>query len=76
MNVREMIVSMRMPPVTADFKALHERIQLAKLKGNLSDEILNECKDAECVVCGAIACPGGEPLHFHHDGCPSCDGGV
>jgi hypothetical protein len=20
-----------------------------------------------------IACPGNEPLHFHHDGCPACE---
>jgi len=19
-----------------------------------------------------LACPGNEPLHFHHDGCPVC----
>ena len=19
-----------------------------------------------------LACPWGEPLHYHHDGCPSC----
>ena len=24
----------------------------------------------ECIICGLIFC--GEPLHFHHDGCPSC----
>lgn len=28
--------------------------------------------DAECSQCGADLCPHGEPLHFHHDGCPSC----
>ena len=21
-----------------------------------------------------FACPDNEPLHFHHDGCPVCDG--
>lgn len=29
------------------------------------------CPDTECLVCGVRACPDGEPLHFHHDGCPS-----
>lgn len=29
------------------------------------------CKDAECLICGVLACPAGEPLHFHHDGCPA-----
>lgn len=22
---------------------------------------------------GAPDCPHGDPLHFHHDGCPSCE---
>ncbi len=26
---------------------------------------------SECEVCGLFEC--GEPLHFHHDGCPNCD---
>jgi hypothetical protein len=30
------------------------------------------CADPECVVCGMIACPDHEPMHFHHDGCPAC----
>jgi hypothetical protein len=28
----------------------------------------------ECMVCGHRDCPFGEPLHWHHDGCPVCDG--
>jgi uncharacterized Zn finger protein (UPF0148 family) len=30
------------------------------------------CKNSECIYCGMKKCPYGEPLHFHHDGCPSC----
>lgn len=30
------------------------------------------CKDAECWYCGLLICPHGEPMHFHHDGCPAC----
>ncbi len=26
----------------------------------------------ECLECGARDCPEGEPLHYHHDGCPAC----
>ena len=26
----------------------------------------------ECDICGIADCPHGEPLHHHHDGCPSC----
>jgi hypothetical protein len=41
------------------------------------DEIAkhSDCEGGEeCYVCAAVACPDGEPLHFHHDGCPMCDG--
>ena len=30
-----------------------------------------ECFDEECIACGFVRCPEGEPLHFHHDGCPA-----
>lgn len=30
--------------------------------------------DGGCLACGARDCPDGEPLHYHHDGCPACDG--
>ena len=30
-------------------------------------------ESAECLVHGAQDCPKGEPLHYHHDGCPACD---
>lgn len=33
---------------------------------------LDDCPDIECLICGIIACPDNEPLHFHHDGCPAC----
>ena len=26
----------------------------------------------ECLACGERDCPHGEPLHYHHDGCPAC----
>jgi hypothetical protein len=32
-----------------------------------------DCSDPECLECGARDCPSGEPLHYHHDGCPACD---
>ena len=28
--------------------------------------------DGECMACSQIDCPDGEPLHYHHDGCPCC----
>jgi hypothetical protein len=34
--------------------------------------LLAHCPGPECFTCGEAVCPHGEPLHFHHDGCPSC----
>lgn len=31
------------------------------------------CPEDECEVCGLAACPHGDPMHYHHDGCPSCN---
>ena len=33
---------------------------------------LEDCPDPECSLCAMRACPHGDFLHFHHDGCPSC----
>lgn len=40
----------------------------------MTDALLNHCdKDGgECRVCSVIVCPHKDPLHFHHDGCPTC----
>ncbi len=34
---------------------------------------INTCPNDECLVCGVRDCEFHEPLHYHHDGCPSCD---
>lgn len=82
MNVREMIISMHAPKATPEFMALHERMQDAFSRGDAGEveKLFQECmsrpeSDGECIVCGSIICPYGEPLHYHHDGCPACDGG-
>ena len=31
-----------------------------------------ERDDGECMQCAQRECPHGEPLHWHHDGCPAC----
>jgi hypothetical protein len=36
------------------------------------DRLLNHCQDGECSECAKIICPFEDPMHFHHDGCPSC----
>lgn len=40
----------------------------------LFEKVLNMCPDPECDECGKLVCINGEPLHFHRDGCPGCDG--
>lgn len=45
----------------------------ANTLGESLDKFLNREHDPEyCEQCGDIFCPFGEPLHFHHDGCPCC----
>lgn len=72
-SVRDLILSLHAPEWTPEFEALHEQIRAAKADGSLTDELLNRCTECECIVCGALVCPRGEPLHFHHDGCPACE---
>jgi len=31
-----------------------------------------DCPDMECAICSVRDCPQGDPLHYHHDGCPCC----
>lgn len=41
--------------------------------GEQVDALLNQCTGGEfCEQCSVIFCAFGEPLHFHHDGCPCC----
>lgn len=42
-----------------------------KCSGNFDD-----CPIEECMLCGVRDCPDHEALHYHHDGCPCCDGVV
>lgn len=58
---------------------LHDKLRLLMSSGQGSpeaDKLLNECMEdgGECMKCSEICCPHGEPLHFHHDGCPACHG--
>jgi hypothetical protein len=36
------------------------------------DSLIQHCPDPECAVCAEAVCRYKDPLHFHHDGCPSC----
>lgn len=59
----------------ADQAAALLRSQAAEIEALKAtvDKLLAHCPDMECTECGAAVCPNGEPLHFHHDGCPQCD---
>lgn len=60
------------------FAAQKEASRCAELErenrrlSNVVDQLLAHCEDPECLECGKAICPHGEPLHFHHDGCPAC----
>jgi hypothetical protein len=46
--------------------------KLVGVQGVQLGALLGHCDDCECPICAKIICPFKEPLHFHHDGCPSC----
>lgn len=73
--IYDWLLALRTPTITPEFAQLHRRIGEAKKAGTLTDAILNECTDPECVACGVIVCPYNEAFHFHHDGCPACSTG-
>lgn len=37
-----------------------------------TEQLFEQCGSETCDQCASIFCPYGEPLHFHHDGCPCC----
>lgn len=41
---------------------------------SIVDRVLNQCTldNGECHKCAELCCPYLDPMHFHHDGCPSC----
>lgn len=53
----------------AEIRLLLDRLEKAEKR---VDALLQHCPDSECLTCGGIICPHGEPMHFHHDGCPAC----
>lgn len=38
----------------------------------LGHPYFDECGENECEICAVRDCPDADPLHYHHDGCPSC----
>lgn len=51
----------------------YEKIEAERQRlSAMVDKLLAHCPDGECFTCGEAVCPHGEPLHFHHDGCPAC----
>lgn len=62
--------------------ALHTRLTVAKreydeqpsiARANYVCSILCQCNREECEECSKVMCPSHDPLHYHHDGCPTCD---
>jgi hypothetical protein len=53
-------------------KSMLVALESGAVHGCELDAAIQECDDHECLTCGALFCPYGEPLHFHHDGCPCC----
>ena len=40
--------------------------------GSCTFVIYDQMIPIKCMPCGEIDCPGEEPLHYPHDGCPHC----
>jgi hypothetical protein len=64
----------RVRELNARDEALKVLVEEVVRLNEVVDKLLQHtiCEDAECSTCGEIVCPGDEPLHFHHDGCPIC----
>lgn len=48
------------------------QITLKDMYDNHGHYNTEKCKVDECSICAMIDCPHGEPMHYHHDGCPAC----
>lgn len=53
---------------------LNPTATLARIRAELlmSHAPTAQCSMGECLICGYADCPSNDPLHYHHDGCPSC----
>lgn len=47
-------------------------VRVAPTPAPAAHQPTEHCPEDECEVCGRSACPHGDPMHYHHDGCPSC----
>lgn len=48
-------------------------LESGAVHGAYLEALFQRCDNWECLSCGVLFCPYGEPLHFHHDGCPACE---
>jgi len=64
---------------TEDFEIVKHKLSeaqaLAEQRGKQLDALLAHCdkEGGECSECSKIICPHKDEMHFHHDGCPSCE---
>lgn len=65
-------VALKGPNPKNGLHSWHDLGEVAEARAKQIDRLLAHCSDGECHTCGEIICPHGEPLHFHHDGCPAC----
>jgi septal ring factor EnvC (AmiA/AmiB activator) len=72
LEVKETTISLANVQISMLERELAEaKAEAERLRDNVC-QLIDHCPDAECGTCGMAACPYGEPLHFHHDGCPAC----
>lgn len=62
------------PVKTSLAEAVRHRLLRAETKLQALEAVHDpkQCDEHECLVCGVILCPHGEPLHLDKDGCPAC----
>ncbi len=56
--------------------AEHNAAILTMLGVSLDPKCEPACDDEYCGGCAASECKHQDPLHRHHDGCPSCSQGA
>lgn len=56
-----------------EVKRLREALDVIRDHTNHGNRDDGSCEEdgGECVICSVLDCPFNDPLHYHHDGCPS-----
>jgi hypothetical protein len=62
----------RSEPKTAFVEAWHIALDALSLPPTAAEVEAQPGSEILCPRCAHVFCPSDDPLHFHHDGCPSC----